>query len=309
MRDYYNFSYDPEALKNLPTTIKQANEELKEARGILSSIKIPEDFYYSNVIKQSSSKIDNIKVQLLKVKSDVDKILFTLYAVQAANSNVILNLRDKQPDKWNFKTIDRKTMAKELKDKMRSREVKVYTIDGKTQWLTNLEYIAAMSKKAKKYDSDTNYAIMVDAENARVTIFERKNEKAPWECLALWNSIQGVKEPGHLPGNVEKVNWRGPQSRSFPGAYEVHGRSDSTQGFKTCYCGHDHSSDLEIDDCQGFEPSSWGNPDNMNKEDRFETHGCTNLSDEKAEWIYYNIPDKTKVVVFNGADEWPDLDD
>ncbi|MBR3163207.1 MAG: C40 family peptidase [Clostridia bacterium] len=314
---YYNFNrygYDKEALKNVPTIIKAANERLQAARGIISSIKIPGDFFYSDVIKQASSKIDNMKRQLESVKNEINNIISTLYAVQAANNNVIANLANslihgKRSDKWNLNTINRKTMKKELIEKLNSLETKAYTINGKTQLLTNAEYIGAMSKKVNSYDSNTNFSIIVDAENAQVTIFERENKKAPWKCLALWDSIQGVREPGHLPGNIDKVTWKGPLSRSFTGAFEVHGRSNITQGFKTCYCGHDHSSNLDIDDCQGFEPSSWGNPDLMNKENRFESHGCTNLNDEKAKWIYFNIPDKTKVVVFNGKDEWPHLDE
>lgn len=176
------------------------------------------------------------------------------------------------------------------------------------------EYISHMKEKMNHYGSNTDYGCMIDCDNCRLTIFHKENGQ--WKVIAGWNTFQGVNKSwtdyeSCGVENSEKHNWSGPRSRSFRGAFEVVGRwpDSNNLGFNNyavCYVECNHGAGAYgADDCQRFEFTGYGDPDTTDKSLCYKTTGCCGLSEEHATWIYNNIPDGTKVVVFDKYNPMP----
>lgn len=182
------------------------------------------------------------------------------------------------------------------------------------------EYIERMRLKMKHYGSDTDYGCMVDCDNCRLTIFHKNGDD--WELVAGWNTFQGSNTPytseyqnGGL--NEAKLNWSGPRSRSFKGAWKIFRKdvSSDNNGFNNYGSSY---VDGGIDPVTGgsnsqrFELTGYGDPDDREKKYCYITTGCCGLSQEHDLWVYNNVPIGTTVVVFdkwNPMPGWYEWDD
>lgn len=162
-------------------------------------------------------------------------------------------------------------------------------------------YINHMLAKLKKYGSKTEYGCMVDTDLCRLTIFKKNGNS--WSLVAGWNSIQGIN--AHTRADVP--DWYGPRSRSFKGAWRVIGKWKNANGgsnnYTTCYVPSKHDQGAYGgDNCQRFEyVAGRPNTDTTPLNKRFLSQGCCVLNQDRAIWVFNNIPVDTTVVVF---DKW-----
>ena len=309
--DIYTLWIDFDTLFNVSPKIKNAQIKLDYAYNIIKSVKVPDDFEKADVIKKASKRIKELNSNLESAKNGVEKLYYTYVSVQIKNNNLTETIRRR----WEYllasgffskEEIDtiRKGRYEKITDEKMKKEMKQVLKDKEKS-----KYIKEIKIKADLYNSKTDYKCIVDVDKCQVTILHL--EDGNWKCIALWNTLQGIKEQGSAIGAEWKVfydeeKFKG-RSRTFTGNYEI--RNKTKNGNKSCFVSSNmfHSDNIDDDLCQGFEPSSWGDPDVMELEDRYQTHGCTNISDQKAEWIYDNIPIGTKVVVFDKIEPYPEL--
>lgn len=169
-------------------------------------------------------------------------------------------------------------------------------------------YVLGIVRKAEVYDSVNTFFIAVDTDLCRTTIVQWIDDG--WKAIAGYNCFCGVNQPwqsyeygGYRFDN--KAAWPGPRSRSFKGAFRIHGRFDASNGsqFLTCYVESHHVQG--DDDCQRFEYTGYGEPNDHPFDQRFKTMGCAAQSYEVSQWIFENIPDGTTVLVFDECNPRP----
>lgn len=142
--------------------------------------------------------------------------------------------------------------------------------------MANDSILNSMSAKAINYSSSTNYLILVDTTNCRVSIYSGR--------LGVWGNIHYFK---CAPGKASTPTVKGEFTVSAKGYYFDSGSSRCywyTQ-FYGNYLFHStlYNKDGTIQDNRTGIPLS---------------HGCVRLEIQYAKWIYDNIPKGTKVVVY-----------
>ena len=210
------------------------------------------------------------------------------------------------------------TITAKIKSNGNSASCKVTVVDEATKNNTteqgDTSYNDHMKKKLEHYGSSTDYGCLVDCDKCKVTIFKKVNGN--WQLEKQFETFQGVNKPwtDYETGGAkfnDKLNWSGPRSRSFKGAWKVVGKwKDSNNlGFDNlavCYVPSNHEGGASgNDDCQRFEFTGYGDPESTPLEKRYKTLGCCGLSKANAQWIYDNIPVGTTVVVFDKYNPMP----
>ncbi|MBQ6381041.1 MAG: L,D-transpeptidase [Clostridia bacterium] len=148
-----------------------------------------------------------------------------------------------------------------------------------------------MDTIAKEYDSPTNYLIVVDKKEHFVGIYE--GGKGKWTRLHRWICSVGAPESPTPSGSFLMGSYDGlPFHQKGFGLYEPDGTRAhcrwatriTTNGFlfhSIIYAG-ESTQEYIYDGRLGEDV----------------THGCVRLHIENAKWIYDNIPESTRCVIY-----------
>lgn len=137
---------------------------------------------------------------------------------------------------------------------------------------------SAMELKAQSYASSTKYLVMTDISTQKVGIFQ--GEKGSWQLEKAYSCSSGAKGT-ETPLGEYRVTGRG----SWFYNRSLHSGAKWYVQFWDNYLFHSLPMDANrtITDYRLGEPLS---------------HGCVRLEEDNAKWMYDNLPNGTKVVIY-----------
>lgn len=177
------------------------------------------------------------------------------------------------------------------------------------------EYIAAMCEKANKYDSDTEWMVLIDTDLCRSTWFVKSGGK--WKACGGYCTIAGKTAVRNPDGSIENAwvtdgygGWPGPRACTPHGAFKVlEGRMQNANGtsWNVCHYPAAHMGAGADHDCWCHrQHENYGvDPATLPLSSRHQSHGCTRYRNEVAQWIYENLPAHSTVVVFDQINPEP----
>ena len=191
---------------------------------------------------------------------------------------------------------------------------------GSAQWAVDSpEYVNHLKNKLLAYDekggnytSRTNLSILIDNDNCRLSIFEKSGDTykliAGWNCYCGYNGIntKHVNKGGAWGTRVS--SHRGPRTLSQKGVYHV---ASKVYSDRTCFVTFNHGSRNPDGSlycqCQQIHPYEFSNMDADKDpvENRYMSAGCTEVTQERSQWIHDNCPEGTRVVVFDKYNPMP----
>lgn len=156
-----------------------------------------------------------------------------------------------------------------------STEIDGQTIKADGTWLSTAE--VNMVRWAQSYTSATSYLILVDTNACKVGVFRRG--ASAWDLAYFWNCAPGTSSTPTVTG-VFTVQAKGYSFVAYGSRCYYYTQFYGNYLFHSVL--YSPSTDQVTDGRLGMKLS----------------HGCVRLSLTNAKWIYDNIPQSTKVVVY-----------
>ena len=160
----------------------------------------------------------------------------------------------------------------------------VFRTDGR--WIDT----SSMDAKAAYYNSSTNYLILVDTSKKVTKIYQliasRWTPVRNYLCTVGdtskgWETIKGSYYIGYNTGGYY-----------YPRGYSFNDSEGHTLYYWTRFC-NDFLFHSMLYDYGTYNLSKYGNDLGVEQ-----SHGCVRLRFENAQWIYNNIPDESRVIVY-----------
>ncbi len=149
---------------------------------------------------------------------------------------------------------------------------------GGPEWSNDVAYLEEMRQKARDTGSETGWLCIVDRDNFKTTVLIFLD--GDWRVVKTYDCGTGRK-------GIEGIA----ESHTFTGVWKVdhktqHGGPDD---WWTCFIPYYKPDGTDFG--QGFHEGYTGVPS-------YQSYGCTRLTTENAQWIYYNVPINSTVIVF-----------
>lgn len=167
------------------------------------------------------------------------------------------------------------------------------TVDGKPEvFRTDGKWIdtSSMDTKASGYNSNTNYLILVDTSKKVTKVYVKVASR--WTPLKNYLCTVGDTSKGW--GTIKGSFYVGYNSGGYYSTrgYSFNDSEGHTLYYWTRFC-DDFLFHSMLYDYGTYNPSIYGNDLGVEQ-----SHGCVRLRFENAKWIYENVPDYSRVIVY-----------
>ena len=149
---------------------------------------------------------------------------------------------------------------------------------GGPEWSSDVAYLEEMRQKAREIGSETGWLCIVDRDNFKTTVLIFLD--GDWRVVKTYDCGTGRK-------GIEGIA----ESHTFTGTFKVDHKTDhgGPDDWWTCFIPYYKPDGTDFG--QGFHEGYTGVPS-------YQSYGCTRLTTENAQWIYYNVPINSTVIVF-----------
>ena len=162
------------------------------------------------------------------------------------------------------------------------------------EWCTDKAYLSTVVDRANRIGSDTDWFIAIDVRRFRITLLHKVD--SIWEVDACFNATMGylgkngmshtgLSDTGQLCEGQMETNWK--VTRKIP----------NRNGDIWFVSYIDYTLPNGVDNSQGIH----NHYDIPGRGQSYSSHGCPNLTDERAKYVYDHVPIGTRVHIWH---EW-----